>query len=122
MGNEVAGPLAKKALMIVAVVEAGTGLACLIAPSLLGQLLFGLEMTAIAVILVRMVGIVLVSLAIACWRTPLVGMLTYSALITLYLAYIGFAGGFTGILLWPVAVVHVILMALLALACTKTKT
>jgi hypothetical protein len=73
---------------------------------LLGQLLFGVEMTDIAVILLRVAGIVLVSLALACWRTPLLGMLTYSALVTLYLAYVGFAGGFTGILLWPVVVVQ----------------
>ena len=40
-------------------------------------------------------------------------MLTYSAAITLYLAYVGFAGGLTGILLWPAVVLHVIMTALL---------
>jgi len=40
-------------------------------------------------------------------------MLTYSAGITLYLAYVGLAGGSTGILLWPVVVLHLILTALL---------
>jgi hypothetical protein len=43
-------------------------------------------------------------------------MLTYSAAVTLYLAYLGLAGGFSGILLWPAIVVHVILTALLARA------
>ena len=28
-------------------------------------------------------------------------MLTYSALVTLYLAYLGFAGGLTAVFLWP---------------------
>jgi hypothetical protein len=122
MGNDAVVPsLIQKALMIAAVTEAATGLACLIVPSLLGQLLFGVELTAIAVILVRLAGIVLVSLAVACWRTPLIGMLTYNAAVTLYFAYVAFAGGFTGILLWPVVVVHVILTALLALAYTKAK-
>jgi len=32
---------------------------------------------------------------------PLVGMLTYSALVTLYTAYVELAGGLTGVLLWP---------------------
>jgi hypothetical protein len=118
MGNQAAGPLIiKKALVIAAVIEAATGLALMIVPSLLGQLLLGAELTTIAVIPMRVAGIALVSLAVACWPgTPLVGMLTYSAIATLYLAYVGFIGGFTGILLWPVVVVHVVLTALLARA------
>jgi hypothetical protein len=41
-------------------------------------------------------------------------MLTYSAVVTLYLAYLGFAGGLTGVLLWPAVILHLILNALLA--------
>lgn len=51
--------------------------------------------------------------------------LTYSAAITLYLAYLGFAGRLSGILLWPAVVLHVILTGLLTLSSTsdkKTKT
>jgi hypothetical protein len=48
-------------------------------------------------------------------------MLIYSAAITLYFAYIGFAGGSGGILLWPAVVLHVILTALLARASTSDK-
>jgi hypothetical protein len=33
-------------------------------------------------------------------------MLTYSAAVTLYLAYVDFAGGLSGILLWPAVVLH----------------
>jgi hypothetical protein len=43
-------------------------------------------------------------------------MLTYGALVTVYLAYLGLVGGFTGILLWPAVVVHAILTILLARA------
>jgi hypothetical protein len=43
-------------------------------------------------------------------------MLTYSAAVTLYLAYVGLAGGLTGVLLWPVVVLHLILTALLTWA------
>ena len=40
-------------------------------------------------------------------------MLTYSAAVTLYLAYVGVTGGVTGMLLWPAVVLHGILTALL---------
>jgi hypothetical protein len=40
-------------------------------------------------------------------------MLTYSALVTLYLAYLGFAGGLTGTFLWLAVVLHLMLTALL---------
>ena len=36
-------------------------------------------------------------------------MLIYSAAVTLYLAYVGVAGGLTGILLWPAVVLHLVL-------------
>ena len=48
-------------------------------------------------------------------------MLTYSAAVMLYLAYIGFADGSTGILLWPAVALHVILTALLARVDKETK-
>jgi len=41
-------------------------------------------------------------------------MLTYNATVMLYLALVGIAGSFSGILLWPAVVVHAILTALLA--------
>jgi hypothetical protein len=40
--------------------------------------------------------------------------LSYSAVVTLYLAYLGIEGSFTGILLWPAVILHAILTALLA--------
>ena len=69
-----------------------------------------------------MTGIALIGLGVACWPgPPLVGMLIYSAVVTLYLAYVGFAGGLTGILLWPAVVLHVILTALLTWTSTRDK-
>ena len=110
----------KRVLVLAAVGEAATGIALLIVPSLVGHLLLGAELTGIAVIVARVAGIALVALSLACWPgTPLIGMLTYSAAVTLYLAYVGFAGGFSGILLWPAVVLHVILTALLARASTS---
>ncbi len=107
----------KKALIFAAIAEAATGLALLIAPSLVGQLLLGEELTGIAVTLARVTGIALIGLGVACWPgPPLLGMLIYSAVVALYLANIGVATGSTGVFLWPAVVVHAILAALLARA------
>ncbi len=111
-----------KVLAIAAVSEAATGVALLIVPSLVGQLLLGAELTGIAMTVARVAGIALIALGVACWPgTPLLGMLTYSAAVMLYLAYVGFAGGLTGILLWPAVVLHGILTALLIRASTRDK-
>jgi len=104
----------KRALVLAAVGEAATGVALLIVPSLVGRLLFGEELTGVAIPVARVTGIALIGLSIACWPgPPLAGMLTYSSVVTLYLAYLGFAGGLAGILLWPAVVLHIILTALL---------
>ena len=112
----------RRVLVLAAVAEAATGVAVLIVPSLVGQLLFGAELTGVAVNMARVAGIALIGLGVACWPgPPRVGMLTYGALATLYLAYVGFTGGLTGILLWPAVVLHAILTALLTRASTSDK-
>ena len=100
-------------LILTAAIEVGTGLALLIVPSLVGQLLLGEELSGIAEAVARVAGIALIGLGIACWPgPPLAGMLTYSTIVALYLAYLGFAAGLTGILLWPVVVLHFVLSIL----------
>ena len=112
----------KNVLTFAAVGEAATGLALLIVPSLVGQLLLGEGLTGVAVPVARVAGIALIALGIACWPgPPLVGMLTYSALVTLYLAYLGFAGGLTGVFLWPVVILHAILTTLLTRDATRMR-
>ena len=107
-------------LVLAAVGEIATGAALLVVPSLVGQLLLGAELTGIAVTVARVTGIALIALGIACWPgTPLIGMLAYSAAVTLYLAYVGLVGVFTGILLWPAVVGHAILTALLTWALAR---
>jgi hypothetical protein len=104
-------------LGLAAVAEAATGVALLLVPSLVGQLLLGAELTGVAVSVARVAGIALVGLGVACWPgPPRVGMLTYGAVVTLYLVYLGIAGGSTGPLLWPAVVLHAILTALLTRA------
>jgi hypothetical protein len=69
----------KRVLISAAIAEAVTGLALLIVPSLVGQLLLGEELTGVAIPVARVAGIALIALGIACWPgPPLVGMLTYS--------------------------------------------
>jgi hypothetical protein len=112
----------KRALVLAAISEAATGLALLIVPALVGWLLLGEELTGVAIPVARVLGIALIALGVACWPgTPLVGMLTYSAAVALYLAYLGFAGGLTGILLWPAVVLHVIMTGLLIWVSTSGK-
>ena len=80
----------KSALAFAAISEAVTGLALLVAPSLVGQLLLGEQLTGVAIPVARVSGIALVALGIASWPgPPLVGMLTYSALVTLIIMFLG---------------------------------
>ncbi len=112
----------KWVLIFAAVGEVATGLALLILPSLVGRLLLGEALTGIAIPVAGVAGIALIALGVACWPgTPLVGMLTYSAAVTLYLAYLGLAGASTGILLWPAVALHGILTAFLIRASMSDK-
>ena len=106
----------KKLLAFIAVAEAGTGAALVVAPTLVGQLLLGAELAGVAIPVARVAGIALIALGIACWPgcTALCGMLTYSALATVYLARLGIGGEWVGKLLWPAVAVHAVLTVLLA--------
>jgi hypothetical protein len=106
-----------RVLIFAALAEAATGLALLIVPSLVGQLLLGFVLSGVAVLVARVAGIALVGLAVACWPgPPLAGMLIYSTGVMLLLGYSGVKGDATGILLWPAVVLHGIVAALLARA------
>jgi hypothetical protein len=103
-------------LRLTAIIEAATGVALLIVPSLVGRLLFGVEFTGVANPAARVTGIALLALGVCCWpgSTALCGMLTYGALVTLYLAYLGVIGEWVGPLLWPAVVLHAVLTLFLA--------
>jgi hypothetical protein len=111
----------KKVLTVAAVLEAATGLALLIVPSLIGRLLFGEEFTGIVIVVARVLGIALIALGVGCLpgSTALCGMLTYSGLATIYLLYLAIRGEWVGLLLWPVVALHGILTVLLAWAWFK---
>jgi hypothetical protein len=108
--------------MLAAVGEVATGAALLMVPSLFGRLLLGQELTGVAIPVARVTGIALIGLGLAYWPgAPVAGILTYSAVVALYLAYLGIAGTFTGVLLWPVVALHVILTVLLLQLLTTAR-
>jgi hypothetical protein len=112
----------RRVLALAAAGEIATGLALLLVPSLVGRLLLGEDLTGVAIPVARVAGIALIGLGIACWPgTPLLGMLIYSAAVALYLAYVGYAGGYGGVLLWPAVALHVALSALLIRTSTRGK-
>jgi hypothetical protein len=106
----------KQAIQIAALGEIATGCALFVVPSLVGRLLLGEELAGVAIPVARVLGIALIALGVACWpgRRTLSGMLTYSLLATLFLAYVGIEGQWIGKLLWSAVGVHGILTVLLA--------
>ena len=103
----------KRLLVVSAVVEAGTGLGVLIAPSLLAQTLLGGPLEGPVVLTVaRIGGAGLHALGIACWLSrndgrPLVmAMLFYNVAAVAILAYAAVGLALSSIGLWPVIGLH----------------
>jgi hypothetical protein len=103
-------------LRVAAAAEFLTGLALIAVPSLVSRLLLGEGLSGVALPVARVAGIALIALGVACGPgfRALGGMLTYSGLATLYLAYLGVSGGSPGVLLWPAVGLHAILTVVLA--------
>lgn len=106
-------------LVFIAMVEATAGLALAIVPPGPVSLLFGGSLeTPAAVMLARVAGAALLTLAIACWaarsdggsaagRGILAAMLFYNVAVAALLAYCGAALQMSGPLLWPCVPLHV---------------
>jgi len=112
-------------LVIASLAEAATGIIVLAYPPIATRVLFSAEISGAGVMMSRIAGIALIGLGVACWPKgdavqALYGMLTYSALVMLYLIVVG-AGGTVGILLWPAVAVHGILTFVLGYAIRRTK-
>jgi hypothetical protein len=111
-----------KALLIVtAAAETATGLGLAGLPALVVSLLLGGTLdTPAALVVARMTGAAMMSLAIACWlarndagsraaRGLIGALLFYNAAAVVVLMYAGAGLGLHGILLWPTAVYHVVM-------------
>ena len=108
--------------MFAAIVEFGTGLALMLDPAVVATLLVGAQLSDVGAVLGRCFGITLVALGLACWPRPqraednsvaARAMVTYNALIALYLAYLGTLGHLRGFLLWPAIAFHAVVALLL---------
>jgi Ca2+/Na+ antiporter len=111
-----------KVLAFAAVVEIATGLILMIDPAVVVRLLLGAEVSDVGTLLGRCFGIALLALGLACWPSrqraesgspAFRAMLTYNALIALYLAYLGTVGHMGGLLLWPGVALHAVVALLL---------
>ena len=97
--------------------EAVTGLALIIAPSIAGFLL-GTDISGAALVIARMVGVGLLALGVACWPRGeatiprLRAMLIYNLLATAYLGYLRFSSQSVGKLLLLALAVHAVLTIL----------
>lgn len=101
--------------------EIATGLALVVVPAFVGQVLLGEALTGAAVPTARVAGIALIALGVACWKNSgLLGMLVYSVAVTFYLGYVGLVESFAGVLLWPAVGLHAVLSTLLWRSHAKT--
>ena len=106
--------------------EAVLGLVLLVHPPVVVRVLFGTEISGAGMVMSRVTGISLIALGVACRpgsstaRVPW-GILTYSALVKLYLAYLGIEGMWSGILLWPTVALHGVLTLLLVRSWHKER-
>ena len=119
----------RSVLGVAAAIEAVTGFVIILLPHVLIRLLFNAEVVGAGIVIGRVAGIALISLGLGCWMGrqaasggwALAAMLTYNALVTIYLTVVGFGTEFVGVLLWPAAALHAALTALLAYPLVKTR-
>ncbi len=103
-----------KVFVFAAVVEIGTGLALMIDPALVIELLVGESQSTEGMQLGRLAGVALAALGFACWPSrgaestapAFRGMLFYNVVVALYLAHLGTLGHLNGLLLWPGVSLH----------------
>jgi hypothetical protein len=112
----------RQILIFSAAAEAATGIALMVAPSAVVPLLIRENTTDLVTWLGRFVGIALLSLGMACWpeqhrpevsRAAFRALLAYNTLVALLFGYLGAAVHVGGPLLWPAAVLHVVIALLL---------
>ena len=123
--------VAKKLLIVTALVETATGLMLLVSPTLVVAFLLGASLDAPAALVVgRIAGAALLSLGVACWlardglslalRGLIAAMLLYNCAAAAVLAHAGAVVGFVGVLLWPAVALHAALAVWSGVAAAPT--
>ena len=110
-------------LTTTAIIESGAGLVLITVPSLLTHILFDVMLdTPVALAVVRITGVALLSLALACWlvrneiqsraaKGMISVMLLYNTAVATVLAYPAISAGLSGFGLWPAVLLHLALAA-----------
>ena len=114
-------------LVATAIIESATGVALLIAPSLVAQLLLGVPLPSAAALLVaRIAGAALLAIGLSCWlegrraaTAPVgglvAGLLVYNGAVFALLVHAALAEGLRGVGTWPTCALHL----LMALWCAR---
>lgn len=105
----------RKILLFASAVEIATGAGLVFLPALVVGLLLRGDVSELVLMVARVLGITLISLALACWprrqdvagsSAAFHGMLAYNSLIALLLTYAAAALHIAGPLLWPTVLLH----------------
>ncbi len=104
-----------------AIIELLAGLAFLAAPNLVVGLLLGAGLDPIGIAVARILGFGLLSLGVAGWESPgqairlapRVGLCIYNVGAAIVFVILGASGGMDGILLWPTAILHAVIGAMM---------
>ena len=108
----------KALLTVIAVVELLTGVALLLAPSIVAELLLGQPLNSgVPLVVARVAGAALIAIGLTCWlenvsnrggspAALLVGLLSYNIAVPVLLVHSYLANGTSGIGLWPVVILH----------------
>ena len=114
-----AGSNSKSLLSVTGALEAATGLALLVMPSVVVELLLGSSPGTLSGVTVsRVAGVALFALGVVCWlaredaasraaKGLVAAMLLYNIAVAAVLAHAGLVSGLVGIGLWPGIVLHV---------------
>ena len=114
----------KLLLALASTLETVTGIALIFTPNIV-RLLLGTDISGVALVIARMVGVGLLLLGVACWPRVegtiprLRVMLIYNLVATAGLGYLRFSSQSVGKLLLPALVVHAVLAILFIGACLK---
>jgi len=121
--------LMKRLLRLTAIIEAPTGLALMVVPSVVVRLLLGAEISGASIPLGRVAGVALLALGVACWLAQhdeqsraasglVAAMLLYNVAVAAVLAFAGIGLKLHGVVLWSAVIVHAA-MAVWCVACLR---